>query len=71
MHFWVFLSMLSNHFCCEHLAIVAGNKVEGVSSGGMGRSAETVFLVQVGPKGESWRDSSPTSQFMYALEICM
>lgn len=40
MHFYFFLSMLSNQFC-EHLAVVAGNRVEGVSLLGKGRSAGT------------------------------
>lgn len=71
MHFYFFLSMLPNNFYCEHLALVAGNKVESVSSGGKERSAGTVSWYRWVTEERIGETANPTSQSMHTLEICM
>lgn len=71
MHLYFFLSMLPNQFCRKHLAVVAGNKVESVSSGGKGRSAGTVSWYRWVIEERIGETANPTSQSVHTLESCM
>lgn len=53
------------------MALVAGNKVESVSSGGKRRCAGTVSWYRWVTEERIGETANPTSQSMHTLEICM